>query len=177
MNKIEELLSIIDKRERHTALVAFAKKLGVDCAEARDRDKSGEFIEEKLVLLIYDALQQSTVVKKKEVKVLAGVIALAVVISAMVSLGTKMLVQIYKDAKNNELREEEVVQGYDKAGKPLKQDGQPVLFKKMSGEFQKFYNNGHLHFDYTYKNGKLLKLIEYSKRGEVIRREYFPENE
>ncbi len=70
MNKLEELLSICDKNERLSELIAYARSLAIDVK--RVRDTQGEYNEERLIILIFDAEHKIIRVDKKHFYILSG---------------------------------------------------------------------------------------------------------
>lgn len=171
MNKLDELLSIVDRHQRQVALIKYAESLGVDYAQAKD--SSGEYNEEKLAILVFDATRRTQRARRVNlrfytVNVLAGIVVLAAIF-----LMPAVFRQVYRGEEGAGNPSDEVTQGFNKDGTPLMENGQPVLFKRMNGEYQEF-DQGRLKYEYLYDNGRLVRKKEFDTTGKVISIKEYP---
>jgi len=173
MNKIEEILSIDDRKERQAELVKFAKSLGGDSYSCQDQ--TGQWIEEKLVIQIYDGLQKKKKNKKSDFNFIGIGIAVGVVMIALISFLPRLLVSFYESEQEKEESKGKMLQGFTEDGKPAFENGKPVLFKSMEGSYEEYDKEGNLVAEHYYEGGSLVRTIKFDLNGKVIKEEVFSE--
>jgi len=172
MTKLAELLEIVDRWERQRALVDYAQALGVNYNQAKNH--LGELIEEKLVLMIFDAMANKKTYQSKDLKVLVIVLGIGVVVMFMIASVPRLITGLAEDEKLKEQARQKSMKCYDEKGQVLMDSNeQPVKFKMMHGEYEEFSEEGWLKYEYVYDNGKMIKRIEYNRAGIQISEKTF----
>lgn len=166
MDKIEEFLSIIDRNQRLVAMIKYAESLGVNCSEAKN--PMGEYNEEKLAILIYDAQLKQKKDRQFNKRFYIIILLIGFSVFSMIIFIPKLFQQFFSSNQGRNKKDDNIVQGYDKDGKPLTEDGQPVLFKRLDGEYQEYDDKGKLKYEEVYRNGQLFKRREFDAKGAVI---------
>ena len=168
MNKLDVILNIIDKRKRQKALVNQVVSLGANPEEAKTR--TGEYNEEKLVLLIYDAQKV-----RKSWRVLTlnftGIwIVIGIVFFGFLGNLPKILTKIYENDRLMGKESEKLIQAYDKDGKVITQgsDKEPVTYELMEGIYETRDEKGRVIYQYLYDKGDLVRTRKYDKKGNVV---------
>lgn len=88
MKQLEELLAIPDRKERQQALLEYARTLKVDPQKARK--EGGDLSEDRLTVLIYDALQSRKMAKFQVTGLLIGGALMLIVGLIMIFLAVQM---------------------------------------------------------------------------------------
>jgi len=174
LNKLDEILSVPDRFRRASALLHFARSLGVDLGKAKETD--GHYNEEKLAVLIYDGLTSKKKVKKSNINFLAWGALVAVGLFLLLGTLPRVLVRLYEAEKDADRRDGRQYQGYDVQGNPVMEGGgQPVTYKMMEGVYEDYYDNGRVKYEYEYKDGRLIRKKKYDRNtGRVLFEESYP---
>lgn len=171
MNQLDTILLILDPFERERALVDYARNLGIEPLQAKK--SNGRHSEERLVLLIYDALQAKKEKRKKNFIFLGGGLLVGTGGIALIFFFPQWLNIAYQESRPEIRPTANVMRAYDAAGKPLMEDGQPVLFEPMQGSYFEYDAQGRPQYEYFYKNGQLVARKDFDTKGRVIREEKF----
>ena len=171
MNNLDQLLEIPDKDERQAKLVKYARSLGADPKEAH---RAGECNEERLVLLIYDTEQRLNTQRRWDIKLLiaAGIFLLAVLV-ALIGIFPKFFVSLLKKPQDEEVQREKIMPAFDRQGRPILRDGQPVVFKVMDGVYREYDEDAKVTYQYQYKSGNLISKKKLDERGKIISEENY----
>ena len=166
MKELDALLAIADLNKRQSALVQYAKALGLNPRLAAG--ENGELNEEKLIIMIYDALQEQRTERKKDVNFVGiGIFYLVVMIAIMAVL--PRIIKMFGETKEAELNvESQSYVGVDSKGKPVEEGKEAAYYKLMDGLYEEYYDDGTLHYEYKYVNGKLVRQKEFNPQGELI---------
>lgn len=165
---LETILNIPDPQKRFQELKALAGDLGA-LVGLNKVHRSGEYNEQQLVVAIYDAILSQQNDNKRNTRFLllfsvGGILALFLVFFLPRAAMNYFRV-IY--AKNNP--RQKAYKGVDDKGKVVRDENdQPVLFHDMEGPYDEYYDDGQLHFEYIYHNGKVLQQKEFSREGRLI---------
>jgi hypothetical protein len=172
-DKLDELLSIVDRQQRKVALIKYAESLGINYAKMQN--KSGGYNEEKLAILIFDAQRRRKKLRLVNYRFYIVNLLIATLTFTLIVFLPKLFRHVFQE-ENEDLRPSKppVVQGFDKEGKPLVENGQPVLFKMMDGEYQEFDDAGRLKYEFFYDQGTLLQKKEFGPNGEVVAVKDYP---
>jgi hypothetical protein len=92
MNRLEEILKIADCKKRQEQLVNYARALNVN--PTRARKPNGEWDEDVLTLLIYDAGQVKKTQKFQKVGLIVGAVFLTLMGVALISFLAKLFSQV-----------------------------------------------------------------------------------
>lgn len=172
MNRLDELLTIIDSEERETALADFARSLGVDPHTARSQ--YGHFCEERLVLLIYDALKKRQQTRSRNAFLVISGVTASLFGLYLLTLIPKDFFSFFSKTSDSGLPQNEVMKAYTKDKKPvLDEDGQPELFVPMDGPYVEYDEKGNPTYEYEYQHGRLISKKKLGPRGRVIGIEFY----
>ena len=169
-NKLEELLSIADLKERQSALLNYARFLGIEASQAQDFN--GEFEEETLVMAIYDSLKSQKKKSALDKYILLGGACFLISILLLILKLPQILKSAYQG--DNKVQTGKLFRGFDEGGKPVvDQKAQPVLFELMDGIYDEYDPKGYIKYQYQYKQGELLMKKEFNPKGEVTKEENY----
>lgn len=167
MNRLEELLGILDRQERLQALAKYARSLGIDIEATRNKAK--QYNEERLVVLIFDALKNKRSTKKQNTHFIAASLALLIAGGVLLSRLPYIMTALYEEERAAEVHDSKMMQGFDKDGQPVAtEDGQPVLFKMMDGPYKDYDDNGKLRAIHYYENGAVVRIKKFNAQGQLI---------
>lgn len=171
--KLQELVGVPEKYKRKEALFRYARSLGVDPHKSINLD--AEYCEEKLVLAIYDAEKIYLRNKKRDVTITLGGIGILLVMGLVLNFLPKIMRNAYnEESETQEKTAKNVYQGYDKNGKPMfDENKEPVLYGLMEGEYQQYYDDGSLKYEYSYKQGNLIRKKTYAPNGKLIEDKFY----
>lgn len=162
---LDRILAIPNKFDRQTELVKYAKSLSADPVAAH---KGGDCNEEMLVLLIYDAAKKGKGRRDRDLKMLAiGIFILAGLV-ALIGMVPKIFVALFETEQDAQMGQGKTLQAFDKEGKPLIEDNQPVLYKLMDGVYNEPAAGKDVTYQYTYEMGTLIDKKTIDKNGKVI---------
>ena len=164
MSSLDRLLAIPDKAQRQSAMVKYAKSLDADPVAAHQK---GNCNEEILAILIYDAEQKNKTRRSRDIKFVGGGIVVLVILIALIGTTPKLFVSIFKREENT-VPKEKTLQAFDKKGKPVMEDNQPVLYKLMDGVYEEPGETKDVHYEYTYDSGKVISKKTLNRKGKVI---------
>jgi len=174
MTQLDDILAIPDQTERIIALIDYAKSLHIDVFQAKNN--RGGYSEERLVLLIFDAENN---IKHENIRTnhfLTATIITSTIIFVLLFLLPKLVSSIYNAENRVNRPPPKTIKAFDKEGRPILENDQPVLFELMDGTYQEFDVDGVLKYEYFYKQGALLKKISYNKKGEIIESQTYTDN-
>lgn len=165
MNKLDALLSIVERKERQQALLEYAKAFKIDSTQVRDT--VGNINEEKLAVLIFDA-QKARLTSRNSNSRFTGIalVVTAILMMAIIFL-PKWLAEVYEKDEMTAQSQGKVMQAFDKDGNPVVENNQPVLYKLMDGVFHDYYEDGTVKYEYTYKEGQLMERKSYDRNGKL----------
>lgn len=166
MNQLDNLLIITDPRERELALLDYARVSGVDPLQAKN--SLGRYNEEQLVLLIYDALQSKKEKRKKNFIFLCSGLLVGLGGITLILVFPRWLNIAYQESRPEIQSTSNVMRAYDRSGKPLMEEGQPVLYEPMQGSYIEYDEHGRPKFEYFYKNGQLVARKDFDTKGRVL---------
>lgn len=166
MDKLDALLSTVDRKERQQALLGYAKSLKIDSAQVRDT--VGNINEEKLVILIFDAQKVRSKGKNSNNLFTGAAVAVTAVLIGAIIFLPKWLAHLYEKSEMTEQNQGKVMQAFDKDGNPVVENNQPVLYKLMDGVFRDYYDDGKVKYEYTYKEGELLERKSFDRDGQLL---------
>jgi len=173
MSRLDEILDIVDRRERETALCRYAQSLNLNTFKAQT--KNDRYNEEKLVLMIHDALRDQKISKSKNLKFAAVSLILAGSVTALFFSLPRLVQAIYEDNFSEAEPAANVMRAYGPNGAPLTQNNQPVLLEAMQGEYIEYDDQGRPTVQNFYKNGQLLWTKKLDANGKVISVKEFPQ--
>lgn len=169
MNKLEELLFIPDAEERHKALVTYAKSLNADPLKARDHH--GEYSEEKLAILIFDAYHKRQKSRVYDVSFfMMGILVGAGLIASIRTF--PQLTSVFQEAENMTALEGNVAQGYDGEGLPIITGELSALHDPI---YMEYGEHNTLLREYYYKDGEIIELDKDDEQENMIIRRTFSE--
>ena len=82
MRKLEKILKIIDDKERIRTLLEYAQSLDVDIDVARNEE--GVFIENRLIMLIYEGEEEQKIQRNKKIGMWIVSFVLSLALLAMI---------------------------------------------------------------------------------------------
>ena len=145
MDKLDALLSIVERKERQQSLLGYAQSLQIDGTQVRDT--AGNINEEKLVILIFDA-QKAKLKGKSSNNLFTGIaVAVTAVLMGAIIFLPKWLARLYQKSEMTEQNQGKVMQAFDKDGDPIVENNQPVLYKLMDGVFRDYYDDGKVKYE------------------------------
>jgi len=165
--RLDNILTIPDKERRLQELKKCAEDVGV--FHALEKQYGDQYSEQQLVIAIYDgymAIKDDSRKSRRFIFYVAAGLAAAVFLLFFVPKALVNYLKLLQDRQEKLLK---AYKGYDEEGELVKDEqGRPVLFHDMEGYYEEYYNDGTLHYDYLYSEGKVVEKKEYNKKGEVI---------
>lgn len=145
--RLNEILAMGDPYGRREELLKYARALGINTDRARRDD--GTFNEEKLTVLIFDAVKQGENKGRRLFSWTAGAAAAGTALFVMVLVLPGVVSRFYSKVR------------------------EPSEYHLMHGIYEKYDEEGRVLYEYRYDNGVLISRKEFDKNGKVVAEDVF----
>jgi len=166
MDSLDHLLNIPEPSQRISALIAHARSLGIDPIQAQDA--RGQYSEEKLVIMIFDATHNIRQDEKNNFHFASSAFVVAVIVMALMILMPRFGRMIADPNTSINPDPPKTFKAYDARGRTVTEEQQPVLFELMEGTYQQYDKEGRLKYELDYVAGELVRRREYAPDGKLI---------
>lgn len=169
MTSIEDILTIADRLERQSALAGLARSLGLDQFSAKlDGDR---YNEEKLVLMIFDALQERTRGRRKDVQSIRMGVLIGIFVLLFIFFVSRKEEFIYQDRSELSPARRGLADSKAKASQMKNSDAASPA--TLDGIYTENDGNGQLLYEYFYRNGQLIWRKRFDSQGKVVAEDKF----
>ena len=166
-DKLEEILAVPDKERRFHELEKCAADLGI--LSALEKRYGGAYNEQQLVIAIYDGYLAVRSDHQKSRRFILYVALGSLAACVLLFFVPKTVSNYLQLLKERQETKKKAYKGFDDKGKLVKDEkGQPVLFHDMDGYYEEYYDDGILHYDYLYSEGKVVEKKEYDREGKLL---------